>query len=82
MSVDDSVVVDAKRILLRYGVPIATLDDIGEPDRIKFARAVSRTPVPQRGKRLTELLVENGYLDASALEKHLKGKKRQKKVRN
>jgi len=76
--VDDSVVVDAKRILLRYGVPIATLDDIGEPERIQFARAVSRTPVPQRGRRVLELLVENGYLDAAVLDKPVKGRRRSK----
>lgn len=75
---DDSVAVDAKRILLRYGVPIATLDDIEEPERIQFARAVSRTPVPQRGRRVLELLVENGYLDAAVLDKPVKGRKRSK----
>lgn len=73
---DDSVAVDAKRILLRYGVPIATLDEIDEPERIRFARLVSRTPVPQRGRRALELLVENGYLDESALEKQSRGRRK------
>lgn len=77
---EDSVVVDAKRILLRYGVPIATLDDIDDPERIEFARAVSRTPVPQRGRRVLELLVENGYLDAAVLEKKPRGRKKKAKV--
>ncbi len=62
----DSVAVDAKRILLRYGAPIAIMDEIQEKDRISFARTVSRTPVPDRGVRLRELLVEHGYLDAEA----------------
>jgi hypothetical protein len=76
--VDDSVAVDAKRILLRYGVPIATLDDIGEAERIRFARAVSRTPVPDRGRRAMELLVESGYLDAAVLEKKPRGRRKSK----
>ena len=75
---DDSVAVDAKRILLRYGVPIATLDDIDEPERIRFARAVSRTPVPDRGRRAMELLVESGYLDAAVLEKQTRGRRKSK----
>ncbi len=62
----DSVAVDAKRILLRYGAPIAIMDQIQEKDRITLARTVSRTPVPERGIRLRELLVEHGYLDAKA----------------
>lgn len=65
---EDSVAVDAKRILLRYGVPVAILGDIGEADRIELAREVSRTPVPDRGQRLKELLVEKEYLDPSVLE--------------
>lgn len=64
---DDSVAVDAKRILLRYGVPIAVLDGIGETERIELARLVSRTPVPDRGDRLQELLVERSYLDPAVL---------------
>jgi hypothetical protein len=64
---DDSVAVDAKRILLRYGAPIALLDQIDDRERIELARAVSRTPVPDRGDRLQDLLVERGYLDAEAV---------------
>lgn len=77
---EDSVVVDAKRILLRYGVPIAVLDRIEDPERIELARLVSRTPVPDRGERLEILLVERGYLDAAVLEKRA-GKKRKRKRR-
>jgi hypothetical protein len=65
---NDSVAVDAKRILLRYGVPIKILDEIQEKDRIAFARDVSRTAVPDRTVRLLELLVEHGYLDAETAE--------------
>lgn len=82
-NLSDSVAVDAKRILLRYGVPIRVLDDIPEKDRIAFARDISRTPVPDRGERLLELLVEHQYLDAATAEeaakKQRKAKKRTKK---
>jgi hypothetical protein len=78
VAVDDSVAVDAKRILLRYGVPIAVLDGIGEADRIVLAREVSRTPVPDRGYRLQDLLVERGLLDAEtvAASRSRKGRRR------
>ncbi len=79
----DSVAIDAKRILLRYGAPIKVMDHIGEQDRIEFARAVSRTPVPDRGERLLDILVENGYLDPEVAEasakKFRKAKKRMRK---
>lgn len=54
--------VDAKRILLRYGAPIAVLDKVSEIHRIEFAREVARTTLPEREKRLKQLLKENGYL--------------------
>ena len=79
----DSVAIDAKRILLRYGAPIKVMDDIGEQHRIDFARAVSRTPVPDRGERLLEILVEHGYLDpevaAASAKKFRKARKRKRK---
>ncbi|MDX1494081.1 MAG: hypothetical protein R3253_08490 [Longimicrobiales bacterium] len=59
---NDSVAVDAKRILLRYGAPIAILDDVTEAHRIEFAREIAKTPLPERQKRLRELLVEKGYI--------------------
>ncbi|MFO8175063.1 MAG: hypothetical protein ACQET1_02560 [Gemmatimonadota bacterium] len=59
---NDSVAVDAKRILLRYGAPIAVLDSVSEDDQIKFARLVARTPLQDREKKLKELLAEGGYL--------------------
>ena len=58
----DSIAVDAKRILLRYGAPIAVLDHVSEAERIEFARAISRTTLADREPRLRELLTEHGYL--------------------
>ena len=60
---NDSVAVDAKRILLRYGAPISILDSVSEEDRIKFARLVARTNLPERESRLRELLAAGGYLE-------------------
>ena len=60
---NDSVVVDAKRILLRYGAPIAVLDRVSEEDRIRFARLIARTTLPEREVRLRELLQEGGYVE-------------------
>jgi len=54
--------VDAKRILLRYGAPIAILDKVSEAHRIEFAREVAKTTLPEREPRLRELLVEKGYI--------------------
>ncbi len=58
----DSVAIDAKRILLRYGAPISILDKVPEVDRIEFARAVSRTNLPDREPHLKTLLQERGYM--------------------
>ena len=58
----DSVVVDAKRILLRYGTPIVVLDKVTEEERIRLARLISRTPLAERELRLRELLSEAGHL--------------------
>jgi hypothetical protein len=55
------VAVDAKRILLRYGAPINVLDKVSEDDRIRFARLIARTSLPEREARLRELLKEGGY---------------------
>ncbi len=59
----DSVAVDAKRILLRYGAPIAVLDKVSDEDRIRFARLIARTTLPEREGRLRELLEEGGYVE-------------------
>ena len=58
----DSVAVDAKRILLRYGAPINVLDDVSEDDRIKFARMISKTSLPEREVTLRALLEDQGYI--------------------
>jgi hypothetical protein len=60
--VDDSVAIDAKRILLRYGAPIAILDKVNEVHRIEFAREVAKTVLPERQGRLQDLLIEKGYI--------------------
>jgi len=62
IAVSDSVAIDAKRILLRYGAPINVLDKVTEPHRIEFAREISMTTLPDRQVRLRELLVEKGYI--------------------
>jgi bifunctional DNase/RNase len=60
--VTDPVAIDAKRILLRYGAPIAVLDEVSEKHRIEFAREISKTSLPDRERRLRALLEENGYI--------------------
>lgn len=57
----DTVAVDAKRILLRYGAPISVLDKVSEADRIEFARIITRTNLPEREPKLRGLLKERGY---------------------
>ena len=59
---NDSVAVDAKRILLRYGAPIAILDEVTEAHRIEFAREIAKTALPEREARLRELLIAEGYI--------------------
>jgi hypothetical protein len=61
--VDESVAVDAKRILLRYGAPIAILDSVPDPKRIEFARLIARTPLADREKELKRLLKEQGFME-------------------
>ena len=59
---NDSVAIDAKRILLRYGAPISVLDAVSQTHRIEFAREVAKTALPERQARLRELLIENAYI--------------------
>ena len=54
----NSVAVDAKRILLRYGAPINVLDDVSDEDRIALARAIAKTNLSEREARLRELRAE------------------------
>jgi hypothetical protein len=70
----DSVAVDAKRILLRYGAPIAILDKVSEAHRIEFAREIAKTMLPERERRLRHLLAERGYTDG-VLEIKKRGKR-------
>jgi hypothetical protein len=58
----DPVAVDAKRILLRYGAPIAILDKVTEVHRIEFAREITKTGLAEREPRLRALLEEKGYV--------------------
>ena len=60
---DESVAVDAKRILLRYGAPIAILDKVPDVKRIELARIVARTPLAEREKTLKKLLAEQGFME-------------------
>ena len=59
----DTVSVDAKRILLRYGAPISVLDKVSDTDRVEFARTITRTTLAEREAKLRELLVEHGYAE-------------------
>jgi bifunctional DNase/RNase len=61
--VNDSVAVDAKRILLRYGAPIAVLDKVSDEHRVEFARTIAKTILADREPALKELLIEHGYLE-------------------
>ena len=60
---EDQVAVDAKRILLRYGAPIAVLDKVSDEQRIRFARAIAKTALADREPRLRELLREEGFVE-------------------
>jgi hypothetical protein len=53
---DDGVARDAKRLLLRYGAPIAVVDKLTDDERITFARTIIRTAVPDRPAHLRSLL--------------------------
>ena len=61
--VDESVAIDAKRILLRYGAPIAVLDSVPDAKRIEFARIIARTTLADREKELKRLLKEQGFME-------------------
>jgi hypothetical protein len=62
VQLSDSVAVDAKRILLRYGAPINVLDAVSDEDRIALARDIAKTTLADREARLKELLAEGGYV--------------------
>ena len=60
---NDSVAIDAKRILLRYGAPIAVLDNVSEVHRVEFAREIAKTTLADREPRIKALLAEHGYIE-------------------
>ncbi len=62
---DDSVARDAKRLLLRYGAPIAVVDRLSDEERITLSRSVVRTALGERPAKLRELLDAGGWLAAS-----------------
>ena len=55
---DDSVAKDAKRLLLRYGAPIAVVDELSDDERISYARSLLRNAGPERQSKLKEMLRE------------------------
>ncbi len=59
----DEVARDAKRLLLRYGAPIAVVDKLPESDRITYARSIIRTTLSERPKKVKELLKEGGWTE-------------------
>jgi hypothetical protein len=59
---DDSVAKDAKRLLLRYGAPIAVVDELSDDQRITYARSIIRISVPDRPRHLKDILREDGHL--------------------
>ena len=66
---EESVEIDAKRILLRYGTPISVLDNVTKEERIRLARVIARTAIPDRVALLRDLLVGAGLSsdDASGM---------------
>lgn len=60
---DDNVVRDAKRLLLRYGAPISVVEQLSDDDRVTYARSMLRSSLSNRQTRLKELLAEGGWLD-------------------
>ena len=58
---DDAVAKDAKRLLLRYGAPIAVVEKLSDEDRITYARSIIKTELSERGKKVKQLLTDAGY---------------------
>lgn len=61
---DDSVARDAKRLLLRYGAPIAVVEQLSDTDRITYARSMLHASVSERPTKLKELLSDGGWMDS------------------
>jgi hypothetical protein len=79
LNVDDSVAVDAKRILLRYGAPIAVLDNVPDGKRIELARLVARASLPEREALLRRLLGDHGFMEPGELPPRKKRARRSRK---
>jgi hypothetical protein len=60
----DDVARDAKRLLLRYGAPIAIVDKLPEDDRITYARTIIHTSLAERQRKVKQLLAEGGWTEA------------------
>jgi len=57
----DSVARDAKRWLLRYGAPIAVVEQLPEEEQITIVRSLIRTALSERPAKLRELLEAGGW---------------------
>src|SRR5690606_41258389 len=68
-SMDDSVARDAKRLLLRYGAPIAVVDRLSDEERISLSRPLVRTALGDRPAKLREMLSAGGWLATSRSRK-------------
>lgn len=58
---DDTVAKDAKRLLLRYGAPIAVVEKLPDEDRITYARSIIKTELSARPAKVKQLLNEGGW---------------------
>ncbi len=58
----DTVATDAKRLMLRYGAPISVVEKLSDEERITYARTIVRTSLSNRGKKVKELLAEDGHM--------------------
>jgi hypothetical protein len=63
---DDSVARDAKRWLLRYGAPIAVVEQLSDEERIKVAGSLIRTALNDRPAKVRELLAAGGWSTSEA----------------
>ena len=57
---EDSITIDAKRILLRYGAPISVPDTVTKEEPIRLAPATARAAIPDLVARLRDLLLRAG----------------------
>ena len=57
---EDSIAIDAERVLPRYGAPISVLDTVTKEEQIGLARAIARTSIPDLVARLRDLFLRAG----------------------